>query len=81
MPHGGLTGLVGGGNASETKLVLALERMNRIEDINAADRRPPRSRDCTLPWIWGKGHGRERVVLDQPMARRRSAIEHPSDCS
>lgn len=36
--HGGLTGLVQGCNAIETDIVLSLERMNRIEEIDPANR-------------------------------------------
>jgi FAD/FMN-containing dehydrogenase len=38
VPHGGLTGLVQGCNAGEDDVVLSLERMNRIEEIDAVGR-------------------------------------------
>jgi FAD/FMN-containing dehydrogenase len=38
IAHGGLTGLVGGALTAPADVVLSLERMNRIEEINAVDR-------------------------------------------
>ncbi len=38
VPSGGRTGLSGGALAARGELVLALERLNRIEDFNAIDR-------------------------------------------
>ena len=38
VPHGGLTGLVQGCNGSEADVVLSLERMNRIEEVDAVGR-------------------------------------------
>jgi FAD/FMN-containing dehydrogenase len=38
VAHGGLTGLVGGALTSPDDVVLSLERMNRIEEVNAVDR-------------------------------------------
>lgn len=38
VPHGGLTGLVQGCNGSEADVVLSLERLNRIEEVDAVGR-------------------------------------------
>lgn len=38
VPHGGLTGLVGGADCDATELALSLERMNQVEEINTTDR-------------------------------------------
>jgi len=38
IPHGGLTGLVRSADTTADDIVLSLERMNRIEEINAVDR-------------------------------------------
>lgn len=38
VPHGGLTGLVYGGAASEDELILSLEALNRIESVDVAGR-------------------------------------------
>lgn len=38
VPHGGLTGLVHGGVASEGELILSLEAMNRIESVDVTGR-------------------------------------------
>ncbi|HUP21585.1 MAG TPA: FAD-binding oxidoreductase [Thermoanaerobaculia bacterium] len=38
VTHGGLTGLVGGAVAGEGELVLSLERLNRIEEVDAQGR-------------------------------------------
>ena len=38
VPHGGLTGLVFGGTASESELILSLEALNRIESVDVAGR-------------------------------------------
>jgi FAD/FMN-containing dehydrogenase len=38
VPHGGLTGLVYGGAADESDLVLSLEALNRIESVDIAGR-------------------------------------------
>jgi len=38
VPHGGLTGLVQGCKGSEADVVLSLERMNRIEELDAVGR-------------------------------------------
>jgi FAD/FMN-containing dehydrogenase len=38
VPHGGLTGLVHGGTAKESELILSLEALNRIESVDVAGR-------------------------------------------
>ena len=38
VPHGGLTGLVFGGTAGESELILSLEALNRIESVDVAGR-------------------------------------------
>jgi FAD/FMN-containing dehydrogenase len=38
VPHGGLTGLVRGADARPDEIILSLERMRRIEEINAVQR-------------------------------------------
>lgn len=38
VPHGGLTGLVGGGAAGESELILSLEALSRIESVDLAGR-------------------------------------------
>jgi FAD/FMN-containing dehydrogenase len=38
VPHGGLTGLVYGGTADESDLVLSLEALNRIDSVDVAGR-------------------------------------------
>jgi FAD/FMN-containing dehydrogenase len=38
VPHGGLTGLVGGGAAAESELILSLEALSRIESVDLAGR-------------------------------------------
>src|SRR5229473_1036083 len=38
VPHGGLTGLVYGGAASEDELILSLEALNRIDSVDVAGR-------------------------------------------
>jgi len=38
IAHGGLTGLVGSALTSPDDVVISLERMNKIEDVNAVDR-------------------------------------------
>jgi FAD/FMN-containing dehydrogenase len=38
VPHGGLTGLVYGGTAKESELILSLEALNRIESVDVAGR-------------------------------------------
>ena len=38
VPHGGLTGLVYGGTATESDLILSLEALNRIESVDVAGR-------------------------------------------
>jgi FAD/FMN-containing dehydrogenase len=38
VPHGGLTGLVHGGTATESELILSLEALNRIESVDVAGR-------------------------------------------
>ena len=38
VPHGGLTGLVYGGTANESELILSLEALNRIESVDVAGR-------------------------------------------
>jgi FAD/FMN-containing dehydrogenase len=38
VPHGGLTGLVYGGAASDDELILSLEALNRIESVDVAGR-------------------------------------------
>jgi FAD/FMN-containing dehydrogenase len=38
VTHGGLTGLVGGGMAAPNEIVLSLERMNRMEAVDTANR-------------------------------------------
>lgn len=38
VPHGGLTGLVFGGTAGDSELILSLEALNRIESVDVAGR-------------------------------------------
>ncbi len=38
VPQGGMTGLVGGGVAQKSEIVISSERMNVIDGVNAADR-------------------------------------------
>jgi FAD/FMN-containing dehydrogenase len=38
VPHGGLTGLVHGGTAKESELILSLEALNRIESVDVPGR-------------------------------------------
>ena len=38
VTHGGLTGLVGGARAGKEEIVLSLERMNRIDEVDAINR-------------------------------------------
>jgi FAD/FMN-containing dehydrogenase len=38
VPHGGLTGLVHGGTARDSELILSLEALNRIESVDVAGR-------------------------------------------
>ena len=38
VPQGGMTGLVGGGVAHHTEIVISSERMNMIDGVNTADR-------------------------------------------
>ena len=71
VPHGGLTGLVYGGSATASDLILSLEALNRIESVDVAGRTMRVEAGVTLQ------RAQEEAACEANEDRRQHRQRHP----